>query len=395
MRTNPMRRPRTAALALAGAAAALLLPAGLSSTTAGAAPGPWAVASCPAAAAGTFTCQALVRTVNGADVTTATPSGYGPAQLRTAYALPTTASGHPLVAVVDAYGDSHAFSDLTAYRTNYGLPRMARCSGSLTGAVCFSQVTQTGATTGLPANNTGWDQEQSLDLDMVSAVCPQCSILLVDSNTSGDASMGTAVDEAVTLGAVVVSNSYSGPETTAPESFYSHPGVAIVASTGDAGHTAVAQAPATYPGVVAVGGTTLSSVSPRTETAWNGAGSSCSVNYAKPAWQVGVATACTTRAVADVSADANPATGVAVYDQGWMVFGGTSVSSPLISAVIAEAGNWAAFGTSGASYLYAHRAGLNDVTSGANGGCAGSLCHAGAGWDGPTGLGTPDGLSAF
>jgi subtilase family serine protease len=136
-------------------------------------------------------------------------------------------------------------------------------------------------------------------------------------------------------------------------------------------------------------------VSPRVESAWTGAGSYCSNAYTQPSWQGGVVSGCANRAVADVSSDADPNTGVAVYDQGWYVFGGTSVSSPFISAVIADAGNWASFGTSGASYIYSHKSGLNDVTSGKNGSCGTALCVAGTGWDGPTGLGSPNATGAL
>jgi subtilase family serine protease len=354
------------------------------------------VAACPAARPGTVSCAALVRTWGTAILRTGAPTGYGPAQLRTAYSVTGTAAGHPLVALAEAFGDSHALSDLTTYRARYGLAPMTACAaaGPASGP-CFEQVTAKGSSTGLPPNNLGWDQEQSLDLDMVSAACPSCSIVVVETPSTTDGALAGAVDEAVSLGAVVVSNSYNGPEDAAWAPDYAHAGVAVVASSGDDGYQSIPQSPADYPSVVATGGSTLTSVTPRVESAWSGAGSYCAAHFAKPAWQVGVAKPCRTRAVSDLAVDANPGTGVAVYDTGWEVLGGTSVASPFVAGLIADAGNWASFGTTGAAYLYAHAAGLHDITGGSNGSCAGALCHAGPGWDGPTGLGSPDGLGAL
>jgi subtilase family serine protease len=368
-----------------------------------ASPPPWSNARvCPAAQYGYSACNAIVRVYapgdhgnRGGGGGGGTPAGYSASQLRTAYSLTTAPTGHPVVAIVDAYGDSHAYSDLTTYRSTEGLPAIAQCTSNLTSKICFDQVTQTGSNSGLPRNNSGWDQEQSLDVDMVSAACPQCSILLVDSNTNSNANLATAENEAVTLGGVVVSNSYGGPEDTADAPAYSHAGVAIVVSSGDNGYLSGSSSPADYPTVVAAGGTSLSNISPRTESAWSGAGSYCSKAYALPAWQNGVISGCTTRAVSDVSSDADPNTGVAVYDQGWWVFGGTSVSSPFISGVIATDGHWASYGTSGASYIYSHGSGLYDVTSGSNGNCGTAVCNAGVGWDGPTGLGSVNGTAGL
>jgi subtilase family serine protease len=323
------------------------------------------------------------------------PSGYGPTQLRTAYNLTTTPTGHPVVAIVDAYGDSHASSDLTTYRSYYGLSAIPTCSPALLATkTCFAQVAQSSSSR-MPHDNMGWDEEQALDLDMVSAGCPQCSILLVDANSASWSDLATAENYAVSLGANVVSNSYGGGENTTYASAYSHAGVAIVASSGDSGYQNQPSSPASYPSVVAAGGTSLSSVSPRVESAWTGASSFCSSAYSQPTWQAGVVSGCGMRGVADVSSDADPNTGVAVYDQGWYVFGGTSVSSPFISSLIASAGNWSSFGTTGASYIYSHRTSLNDVTSGKNGSCGTALCVAGAGWDGPTGLGSPNGIGSL
>ena len=167
------------------------------------------------------------------------------------------------------------------------------------------------------------------------------------------------------------------------------------------------QYPAASQYVTAVGGTTLARSTGSTrgwgETAWSGAGSGCSRYDAQPSWQSFIANitgVCANRAVADVSAVADPNTGVAVYDSysyqgvgGWLVFGGTSVGSPLIASVYALAGN--AGTISYGSYPYSHTPALNDVTGGSNGSCGNVLCNATSGWDGPTGLGTPNGTGAF
>jgi hypothetical protein len=357
-------------------------------------------------------CQSLVRT--GAKGRTglfthgAAPSGFGPADLQSAYGLAAAAAGSgPTVAVVDAYGDPKAEADLQIYRRQYGLPV---CD---TGNGCFEKVNQQGKQGAYPAPDHGWAEEQSLDVDMVSAICPRCHILLVEAVNANVASLGAAMDEAVALGARYVSNSYStsgeARAETSYDHYYNHPGVAVTASAGDNGYSV--SYPAASPYVTSVGGTTLRR-DPRVprgwaETVWGGAssgsgtGSGCSVYEPKPSWQHDAG--CARRTVADVSADANPATGVAVYDTygdpGWQVFGGTSVSSPVIASVYALAGPPAA-GTSPASYPYegalAGPAALNDVTSGGNGRCRPAyLCTAGPGYDGPTGLGTPDGTGAF
>ncbi len=239
---------------------------------------------------------------------------------------------------------------------------------------------------------------------MVSAICPNCNILLVEAKSSSYANLGTAVNEAVTLGATAISNSYGGSDSSSDasydSSYYKHSGVAITASSGDDGYGVEYPAASQY--VTAVGGTSLSTASNSrgwTETAWSDAGSGCYGYETKPSWQTD--TGCSKRTVADVSAVADPNTGVAVYDStsyegyvGWLEFGGTSVSSPIIASVYAIAGNDTSV-TYG-SYPYAHSSSLYDVTSGSNGSCGGSyLCTAGTGYDGPTGLGTPDGTGAF
>ncbi|WP_019058298.1 putative Ig domain-containing protein [Streptomyces prunicolor] len=363
---------------------------------------------CAAAAPGSASCFAQRRTdikqqlasAVHADAAAAV-SGLSPANLHSAYALPSTGGSGLTVAVVDAYNDPNAASDLATYRSNFGLSACTVASG------CFKQVSQTGSTTSLPTNDTGWAGEEALDIDMVSAVCPNCNIILVEASSATDSDLGTAENEAVALGAKFVSNSWGGSEsssqTSEDTSYFKHPGVAITVSSGDEGYGA--EYPATSQYVTAVGGTALSTSSSTrgwTESVWKtssteGTGSGCSSYDAKPSWQTD--TGCTKRMEADVSAVADPATGVAVYDtyggSGWAVYGGTSASSPIIAGVYALAG------TPGSSdypakYPYSHTSNLYDVTSGNNGTCSTSyFCTAGTGYDGPTGWGTPDGTAAF
>src|SRR5207244_466513 len=244
-------------------------------------------------------------------------------------------------------------------------------SSSATGS--FSKVNQRGGTAP-PAANTGWGQEIDLDIEMVSAVCPNCKILLVEADSNSFTDLGAAVNEAIALGATAISNSYGGGEFFGETGYagpYNHPGVPITASSGDGGYGV--EVPAAYNTVVAVGGTSLTTAANArgwTETAWNGAGSGCSSQISKRTWQAD--TACSRRMVADVSAVSDPNTGVAVYDSygssggaNWYVFGGTSVAAPIIAAVYAVAGNAAAV-TYG-SFPYAHTSALWDVTSGTNG----------------------------
>jgi subtilase family serine protease len=328
------------------------------------------------------------------------PSGYGPSDLQSAYNLPSaTAGSGQTVAIVDAYDDPNAEADLAAYRSQYGLPVCTTANG------CFSKVNQSGGTT-YPSPDAGWAGEISLDLDMVSAACPQCHILLVEANSASVSDLGTAENKAVALGAKYVSNSFGGvedpSETTADVQYFNHPGVAITVSSGDNDYGV--EYPASSPYVTAVGGTSLSRASNTrgwSESVWSdgtaGAGSGCSADEPKPSWQSD--TGCSRRTVADVSAVADPATGVAVYNTyqaaGWDVYGGTSASSPIIAATYALAGTSTAKSYP-SSYPYGHTSALNDVTTGSNGTCSpGYLCTGGTGYDGPTGLGTPNGTAAF
>lgn len=352
---------------------------------------------CTTASTGFAQCSAIQvdSTSQGLTPKASSPSGLNPADLQSAYNLPSaTAGSGQTIAIVDAYNDPNAESDLAVYRSQFGLPACTTANG------CFRKVDQNGGTN-YPRGNSGWAEEISLDLDMVSAVCPNCHILLVEASSNSFTNLGTAVNTAVSLGANAISNSYGGSESSGESSYasyYNHPGHIITASSGDNGYGV--EVPAAYNTVVAVGGTSLSRSSTTrgwTETAWSGAGSGCSAYITKPSWQSD--SGCARRTVADVSAVANPSTGVSVYDtygqgSGWMVFGGTSVASPIIASVYGLAGN--ASSVNAASSLYSHTGSLYDVTSGSNGSCGGSyLCTAGTGYDGPTGLGAPNGTGAF
>ena len=345
---------------------------------------------CGAGSLGYAHCLAI--RVDVAGLAPSIPGGYGPSDLQSAYKLPSaTAGSGQTVAIVDAFNDPKAESDLGVYRSTFGLSPCTTANG------CFRKVNQSGGAA-YPPSDIGWSQEISLDLDMVSAICPKCRILLVEANDSSFNNLGKAVNEAVKLQANEISNSYGSSEfsgETTFASFYNHPGHVITASAGDSGYGP--QVPAAFNTVTSVGGTTLKHASNSrgwSEKVWSGAGSGCSGFISKPGWQTD--TGCNHRTLNDVSADANPSTGVAVYDtfqeRGWLVFGGTSVSSPIVASVYALAGNAVTYG----SYPYGHRTGLFDVVSGSNGSCGGSyLCTARAGYDGPTGLGTPDGTSSF
>jgi hypothetical protein len=332
-----------------------------------------------------------------------TGDGYGPSSLQSAYDLPSSTSGSgQTVAVIDAFDDPNAASDLATYRSDWGLPAC--------GTGCFEKVNEEGQTSPLPAaaGSTGWDVEESLDIDMVSAICPNCHIILVEASSADTADLGAGVNAAVSLGADYVSNSYGGSESssdpTSDTDYYKHPGVAVTASAGDDGYGV--SYPAASQFVTSVGGTSLSTASNSrgwTETVWGsssggeGTGSGCSADDAKPSWQTD--TGCSKRTDNDVSAVADPNTGLAVYDTysegGWLEVGGTSASSPIIASVFALAGTPAA-GTYPSSYIYQHTSDLFDVTSGSNGTCSPTyLCTAGTGYDGPTGWGTPDGTAAF
>ncbi len=407
--------------------------------------------------------------------------GLRPSDLHTAYELPESATGEQTVALIDAYNDLTAEADLASYSSEFGLPPCTNAGG------CFKKVSETGSEAALPfpknkaeletaegggkaakaqaAEAIGWGAEISLDIETTHAVCPNCHIVLVEANTPSFANLETAEQRAETLGAKEISNSWGGPEeevTPAADasSPFNDPGVVITASSGDNGYLGwdseyeeekgFTNYPASSPHVVAVGGTrlTLGAGSAwSSETVWNGSGASgggCSVVFTAPLWQRNTsdwpAIGCAgKRTVADVSADADPHTGVAVTDSSsaceteyfeggtrhfthWCTYGGTSLASPIIASVFALAG-----GANGTEYparsLYENErlapTTLHDVTVGSNGECASGFdpetglsacepsveaaasckskgsCLARTGFDGPSGVGTPHGIAAF
>lgn len=345
-------------------------------------------ALCPTAPKGGARCFAhVVVDQAGQVVVNDTPQGFGPPDLASAYALPNSGGSGKTVALIDANDDPYAESDLATYRAQYGLPPCTTANG------CFRKVNQQGQQSNYPAASSDWAGEISLDVQMVSAICPSCNILLVEVNSADMDDLGAGVNLAAQMGASAISNSYGGGEdssvTQGSEQYFNHPGTLITASSGDGGYGVNFPASSQY--VVAVGGTSLvqSTTAARgwVEGAWSDAGSGCSAFSPKPSWQTD--TGCGQRTVADVSAVADPNTGLAVYstyDGGWIVLGGTSASSPIVAATFALTGQTGQT----AQFLYANPGFLFDVTSGSNGDCGSYLCNAGVGYDGPTGLGTPN-----
>ncbi len=372
-------------------------------------------AACPAPARRHAACQSVVVPPAAKPFSLALPSspasggiegsGLTPAELQSAYKLPSsTAGAGQTVALVDAYDDPTAESDLATYRSDYGLPPCTSASG------CFQKVNQTGGTSYPPrptAEDGDWDLEESLDLDMVSAVCPNCHILLVEASSSSFSNLTTAENEAATLGATEISNSWASPEfgeETSLDADFEHPGIPITAASGDWGYDNrelgddVPAYPAASPDVIAVGGTVLAPAANArgwSESVWSRSGSGCSGYEPKPSFQTDGG--CAHRATNDVAAvaedlsvyDTTHATGI-VGLPAWITVDGTSAATPIVAAV--EALSESAERSLGAAAFYQSPGSLFDILSGADGSCAEEyLCTAGGGYDGPTGNGTPDG----
>jgi subtilase family serine protease len=315
--------------------------------------------------------------------------GLWPIDFQTRYNLPSGTNGSgQIVAIVDAYDNPNVASDLAQYRSNFGL-----------GTGSFFKYNQNGQQSGYPRGSTGWGLEIDLDVQMVAAVCPLCTIYLIEANGADTNDLQTAEATAVSLGAHIVSNSWGCPgnNNCVSSSYFDTPGVVYLASSGDSGYGT--QGPAALASVVSVGGTVLSkNGSSYSETAWHGAGSGCATGITKPSWQHD--SGCSYRTMNDTSAVAQ---GVAEYDTygygGWITVSGTSVSSPMIGGVYGLAGN--ASSQNAAQNLWKlkkkkRKHELHDITTGSNGSCGGSyLCTAVKGYDGPTGWGTPNGVKAF
>jgi subtilase family serine protease len=298
--------------------------------------------------------------------------GLHPADLIGAYSLPSQNPGQ-LVAIVDAYDDPTAEYDLGVYRATFGLKTCTVDNG------CFRKVNEHGDTSSYPQANSAWSDEIALDLDMVSAACPNCKILLVEANSASIDDLGSSVDKAYAMGARVISNSYYAfewPGETSEDEHYHHSGAAITVSSGDAAETFY---PAASPFVLAVGGTSLKgSAGAWAETGWKFAGGGCTAYEPRPSFQTGIV-GCSTRSSVDVAAIADPQTGVATFATsagGWIVAGGTSVGAPLFASAYALSGN-----LKGPGYSYGHRSAFHDVLP--------------AGYDFLTGIGSINGVTGL
>lgn len=359
---------------------------------------------------------------NSNPLLTATPlaQAMGPVQFHTAYNLPCTpmgpmqtncttpqSYGSQTIAIVIAYHSPNLESDLTTYSNYYGIPLCTIANG------CLQVINQNGGAA-LPSVDLtdGWTLEEALDTQVAHSICQTCKILVVEANSSSMLDLATAVNTAASLGVSAISNSYgTGSEwsgETAYDSYYNHPGIAVTASSGDNGYGS--SFPSSSPYVVSVGGTTLNLFTDNSysdEKVWYdgskfGTGSGCSIYEPSSIWQLNLAnwnsTGCLSkRGASDVSADADPNTGAAVYHKtGWYLVGGTSLSSPLIAGIFALAAPITGNINAG-SILYQNSVpnAFHDVTIGTNGSCTTSMCNAGIGYDGPTGLGTPNGILGF
>ncbi len=378
---------------------------------AGAAPGPvHSKRVCKDAIAGSGRVACMARVVTDARgrpmVVNPNVSGYGPSQFHSGYNLPLTVAGKHTIAIVDAFSQPNILSDLNVYNAQFGLPATDECTTAKQTS-CLAILNQDGQTSPLPPGNAGWGVEISLDVEVAHAICQNCRINLYEANDNSFPSLKTAVNTAAaTKRVVAISNSYGGHGACGPQAAYNHPNIAITVSSGDSGFGV--QCPASLSTVIAVGGTTLhldGSGGYASESVWAGTGSGCSKRTTAQPWQRHAsnwaAIGCRSkRGITDVSADANPATGAAVYDTygfgGWGQVGGTSLSAPLIAGVYAlanNAGNW----SYPAQSAYDSPGSLHDVTTGANGSCPTHplQCTAGVGYDLPTGIGTPNGLGGF
>jgi subtilase family serine protease len=336
------------------------------------------------------------------------PHGLFPSQIKAAYGLnatPNQGQGQ-IIGIVDAFDDPNAEADLQVYDTQFNLPVCTTQNG------CFTKIK-----VGNPPGDTGWGLEISLDIQQAHSLAPAAKVILVEANSNSFDDLLAAVDAARLAGATQISMSWSGGEDSSElgfNSFFNHPGVTFMASTGDGGHGV--GYPAASPYVVAVGGTTLvlSTATPLPnpllsnyghETAWSGSGGGISAYEPGQSYQNGIFPGCGStglRCVPDISSDANPGTGVPVYDTyggyQWVQVGGTSVSSPDWSAVFAVANSSRAAAGKGTLqtaiadlYTFYNSTQYNDfhdITSGTNGSC-GAQCTAIVGYDLVTGIGSP------
>jgi streptogramin lyase len=375
-------------------------------------------AVCSRATEETFECMSFeISGVEGFDGA-GEKGGLSPENLRSAYKLPSSGGSGRTIAIVDAFNDPNAESDLKAYRAHYGLSECTTANG------CFKKVNQKGEVGSYPPNSAQWSVEISLDLEMVSAVCRECHILLVEATSNVRANLEAAENEAATLKATVISNSWGGPEregeTSEDGTYFNHPGIPIVFSAGD--HCYIDECeegkperpdwPATSPDVIAVGGTKLVTASnsrgwsesvwyePETEYGPIGTDSGCSLYEPKPVWETD--SHCSKRTDNDVAAVAACGTPLSIYDsyerEGWIVECGTSASAPIVAGVEGLSSASALKDGPEAFGKLRSKGDLFDVTEGFNyyslfyGNCGSYLCEAKTGFDGPTGDGAPDGI---
>ncbi len=304
-------------------------------------------------------------------------AGWAPADFQARYKLPSSTKGAgQIVAIVDAYDNPNVASDLAVYRSQFGL-----------GTGSFTKYNQKGQTSNYPSGSVGWGVEIDLDVQMASATCPLCTVYLVEANSSNSSDLQTAEDEAVKLGAHIISNSWGcgNSVTCLDKKHFSKPGVEYLASTGDSGLGQVT-APAAFDDVAAIGGTVLAkSGSKYSESLWDGAGGGCATTIHKPKWQHD--TFCSGRAVGDASAVAWQVAEYNTYGYGgWFTVGGTSVSSPLLAGVFGLAGNAAAQKGGRTFWNRKHHKHLNNV-------CTPSCLFKSYSYEG--GWGSPNGIGAF
>lgn len=322
-------------------------------------------------------------------------TGYSPQEIQSAYGIQrlSQSSGKgKTIAVVVAYDNPNLEKDLATFRSHFGL---APCT---TANNCFRKLNQRGEQSNYPNYHSSWSLEAILDVAAVSTTCPNCNVVAVEADSDSFYDIIDAEHVAAASGADYISNSFGGPEMPGEmdlENDFVFPGKGIFASTGDNGFAGKAAFPSVLPTVTAVGGTTLyKDGSPRgwSERAWNGSGSGCSEFVAKPSWQKDAG--CTHRTVADISMVGDPGTGLSVYDTnngGWLIVGGTSLSAPLAAGYAALISQ-----NKGASWWYENTGFFFDVNSGNNGSCSiVYVCTSLAGYDGPTGLGTPNNTFAL
>jgi hypothetical protein len=322
------------------------------------------------------------------------PAGFHPTDLQSAYGDHSTGAG--VIAIVDAYHFPTSLHDFNSFSAQFGLKQEPSTTATASTNKVFQVVYAKGSQ---PATNGGWSQEMALDIEWAHAMAPGAKIVLVEAASSSFTDLFGAVQTASGLpGVTQVSMSWGGAEfgsETQYDSKMVKPGVTFFASSGDSG--GVREYPAASPSVVSVGGTSLSfSGTTRLEVAWSGSGGGASTVESRPSFQSTIASIVgAKRGIPDISADANPNTGVSVYDStayqgfvGWFVVGGTSVACP-VCAGIANAGG-AKRGSNELAWIYANHGGFNDIKSGSAG-----ANHSVAGWDFVTGWGTPHAASSL